>query len=345
MDKISPSASNLFNEEYNNLLAMVLKRIALECEHHEIIKMKPYCPFASEYVREFGKLLRIVYKYNLFEALREEIKWYINLFYAQNLGINAINLIVDCWIMTILGWLKSPECNELANPLKRLKEDIPLIIRETQFVDVESNGDLKNFLNLLLLGDFREIKKFTSSLLEKTHPEEIIISLIIPAVEKVGLLWEKNKLEIFEEHISTVNIGKLLYYLTFLKTPQINYERNILLSCVPGDQHDLASILLETFLELKGWITKNLGRGLPAEQIFKAVNKFKPPAIILVFTMLSMLEETLKTIEMIKKAHPSVKFILGGRGAMMSRSLLTERGVRVAENFNRCHEILIEEIL
>lgn len=233
MDKISPSASNLFNEEYNNLLAMVLKRIALECEHHEIIKMKPYCPFASEYVREFGKLLRIVYKYNLFEAFREEIKWYINLFYAQNLGINAINLIVDCWIMTILGWLKSPECNELANPLKRLKEDIPLIIRETQFVDVESNGDLKNFLNLLLLGDFREIKKFTSSLLEKTHPEEIIISLIIPAVEKVGLLWKKNKLEIFEEHISTVNIRKLLYYLTFLKTPQINYERNICLVVSP----------------------------------------------------------------------------------------------------------------
>lgn len=43
--------------------------------------------------------------------------------------------------------------------------------------------------------------------------------------------------------------------------------------------------------------------------------------------MLSMIEETLKTIEMIKKAHPSVKFILGGRGAMMSRSLLTERGL------------------
>lgn len=339
MSSTSRSASILFEDEYENLLAMVLRRISIECETHENIRIKPSCPFLAEYVREFGKLLRTVYKYNLKEALKDEISWYINLFFAKKLGLNGINLIIDSWIITIQGWLKSPECNELSMPLLELKKEIPSIIEKIKGKEFKSNENVSKLIGFLISGDFNKIQDLIKELFRGSS-SEIITELIVPSTEMIGLLWERNELEIFEEHLATINIERLLNYLNFLYTPDRVYKKSVLISCVPGDAHDLAAKSLGSFLELKGWDVKNLGRGLPSEQILKAVRKLKPHFLVLVFTMISMLDEALDVVKLIKIEFPMLKIITGGRGALHSESILAEKGVYVAGSFNQCHDIL-----
>lgn len=340
MSLISQSAAELFQDEFEKLLAMVLKRISIECESHEKIKIKPTCPIFTDYVRQFGKLLRIVFKYNLMEALREEIKWYVSLFLSKNLGINGINMLLDSWIITIQGWLKSPECNELAKPLLELKREIKPIIEGMKTEKDITNQEISNFVNLLISEDFKGIIEFVSKDIKNRTPTELITELTIPTLETVGALWERDKLEIFEEHLATINIERLLNYINFIYQPEKTYDYSLLISCVPGDYHDLATKSLSSFLELMGWRVKNLGRGLPSEQILKAFIKLKPHVLILLFTMISMLDEALETIDLIKNGHPNSKIIIGGKGAILSEKILTEKGVIVAKSFEHCHETL-----
>ncbi|MCX7988696.1 MAG: cobalamin-dependent protein [Thermodesulfovibrio sp.] len=344
MPGISQSASELFREEYENLLALVLRRISTECEHHKIENIKPHCPFLSDYVREFGRLLLIVFKYNLKEALKDEIRWYINLFYSKNLGLNGINLIIDSWLMTIQGWLKSPECNELSALLIELKDEIPSIIEKLKKIEVITDKNVSELVKLLISGESDRTKSFIKEILNTKTADELITNLIIPTLETIGLLWEKNELEIFEEHLATMNMKEILQYITFLSVPKKIHDKNLLISCVPNDEHDLIATALASYLQIKGWMLKNLGRGLPPEQILKAVKRFNPQALILVFTMISRLEGTLDTISLVKREFPSLSIIIGGRGAILAGSVLAEKGCIVVNSFNECNETLLSKL-
>lgn len=342
MKTISTSAARLFEEEYGNLFAIVQKRICLECESHADINLKDCCPYLIDYSSEFGNLLKIVYKYELIDALNEEIKWYLSLFHFQKWKKNGLSLILDSWIVAIQGWLKSPECNELTFPLKSIKDNLASQTEEIKDIKVAFDNKLIQFVEYLLKGDFHNALNLINQLVENSMPpENIIAELIVPASVEIGLRWQKNEIEIFEEHLATNTIKKLLNYISFLKNPPIKQEKTILISCAPGDEHDLSTLALSTFLELKGLKVRNLGRSLPAEQILKAVQKLEPGILILTFTMISMLEGVLKVIDIVQAAKPDLKILVSGRGAKLTKSLLESKRVIVIENFSELNDLAI----
>lgn len=344
MKSISNSAVKLFEEEYSNLFAIVQKRICLECESHVNINLKDCCTYLVDYSSEFGSLLKIVYKYELIYALNEEIKWYSNLFYFKNWKINGLSLILDSWIVAIQGWLKSPECNELTAPLKKIRDNLALQAEEIKDIEVALDSELIQFVEYLIKGDFHNASYLINQLIENSMPpEEIISALIIPASVEIGLKWQKNEIEIFEEHLATNTIKKLLNYISFLKKPFIKQEKHILISCVPGDEHDLSTSALSTFLEFKGLKVRNLGSSLPAEQILKAVQKLEPEYLILTLSMISMVEGALKVIDLVQAEKPYLKILIIGRGAKLTKTLLKSKKVIVIENYNELNELTKEK--
>jgi len=120
---LTESAWRLFTTEFQQLSSLVQKRIEVQWHYHRRsdgpgLGLEDLLAYADE----FGRMLKVVYRYSLMDALREETKWYARVFSPRGSGHLAFAAILESWIFAIQGVIKPPECNELSAPLKRLHE-------------------------------------------------------------------------------------------------------------------------------------------------------------------------------------------------------------------------------
>ena len=92
--------------------------------------------------------------------------------------------------------------------------------------------------------------------------DQVIVDGILPAMSEVGFLWERRRLDIFQEHLATETVRCVLAGVVWTsKTVAASPQRTALVSCVPGDKHDLVPLALWACLMVRGWAVRNLGTG------------------------------------------------------------------------------------
>lgn len=344
---VSDSASRLFSSEFGNLSALVLKRLELEWHYHQRPDLERTDQQLLHYAIEFGRLLNVVYRYHLFPALREECKWYVTVFGARGSTHDAFALVLESWIMAIQGLIKPPECNELAQPLQSIRDELDRLIDGTPSVYKASIETVHPvLLEKLLGGDVpgaREVISEIASTLDS--PDRLIVEVVLPAMAEVEQRWESNELEIFQEHLATEAIRSLLAGLTMTPESRRKTDDVAIVSCAPGDEHELIPLALASYLAFRGWTVKNLGGGLPADQIARAVGVFKPKALFLTFTMLSRLDGVLDVIEKVHLESGHCRIILGGRGAVLAKTVLESRAAMVALDFDEGFRLAGEGVI
>ncbi|MEE4353595.1 MAG: B12-binding domain-containing protein [Desulfatiglans sp.] len=339
MSAISDSSARLFRDEFANLSAVVYKRLELEWQYHLRQKQVPDVHRLFQYAIEFGRLLQVIYRHKLFDSLHKEAKWYAAVFEARGSGHNSFAVVLDSWIIAIQGTIKPPESHELVRPLQDLRDKLPLLIDQAKDPEeIQSQKAESPLLRHLVRGDMQGAREILSSRLSRGEsPEHLIVDLLLPTMVTIGQLWELNRVEIFEEHLATEAIRNLLSGLPIMirgALPATGHRA--LVSCSPGDEHSLVPMALAAYLEIRGWIVRNLGGSLPASQIALAVASLDPEALFLAFTMLSRLDDALEVIEQTGE-RSGCRIIFGGRGAVAARSILESRGALVAHDFGEAH--------
>jgi MerR family transcriptional regulator, light-induced transcriptional regulator len=337
MNASSDSASRLFAAEFANLSAVVHKRLELECHYHQRPDLEPGVHHLFQYAMEFGRLLQVVYRHQLFDSLREEAQWYAAVFAARGAGYDSFAVVLESWIIAIQGLIKPPECNELAQPLQSLRDGLHSLIdpaRDRRQTAMPTPTLL--LVENLVRGDVRGAREIIASMAqEQPSPDRLIVEAVLPAMAEIGQRWESNEVEIFQEHLATEAFRSLLAGLpAMIQGARPKTGRTALVSCVPGDEHELIPLALATYLEIRGWMVKNLGGSLPASQIARAVAAFAPDTLFLTFTMLSRLDDALEVIERIHREPGHCRVVCGGRGAVAAGAILAARGVLVARDFD-----------
>ncbi len=345
---LSHSASRLFSSEFANLSALVLKRLELEWRYHQRPDLERSDQQLLLYAIEFGRLLKVVYRYHLFPALWEECKWYVAVFGARGSSHDAFALVLDSWIVAIQGLLKPPECNELARPIQSIRDGLESLIEQASNMRGTSIKPVNPaLLEKLICGDVRGAREVISKFATKlVSPDRLIVEVMLPVMAEVGQRWESNELEIFQEHLATGATRSLLAGLAMMHPDsQQKTDAVAVVSCAPGDEHDLIPLALASYLTFRGWTVKNLGVGLPADQIARAVSAFEPQALFLTLTMLSRLEEVLDVIEKVHRESERCRIILGGRGAAAAKGVLESRGALVALDFDEGFRLAREGLI
>lgn len=340
------SASELFESNYNNLLALVLKRMEVELQYHKRSDLKKLEADLIEQLTEFGELLRVVYRYNLTNILPYEAAWYASALSSRGSVNDAFTLLIDSWIIAIQGVIKPPECNLLADPLQEIKINIKSIFSEAEQRRGHSpHIEITNFVDSIIIGDWITAQnQLTAKIANGVKSYELITKLILPAMVEIGSRWENNAIQIFEEHLATETIIRLLAGLSYTSKPEKDINRNALVSCVPNDRHQLVPMALTKFLELKGWRVVSLGNSLPADQIVLAAKKIKPDTIFLSLNMLSRLTDALDLISKLHQNNPEIKIFIGGNGAQLGKSLLQESNAIVIQSFEEAHQLALRGI-
>lgn len=176
-------------------------------------------------------------------------------------------------------------------------------------------------------------------------PLEIINSEIVPALEKVGSLFESGKYFLPQLLMAADSASAAFEYLRseLAKSGVKGATKGpIVIATVKGDIHDIGKNIVRSLLENYGFEVIDLGRDVAPEAIVEAVLKTKCRLVGLSALMTTTVGAMAETIAALKLADSEVKTFVGG--AVLTEEFAKEIGatwyakdamasVRIAEAF------------
>ncbi len=160
-----------------------------------------------------------------------------------------------------------------------------------------------------------ECAKITASLLENHDPMEIVNDMLIPALDKAGVLFEQGKI-FLPQLILTAGSAQAAFAVIKDKMAQSQdapqSKGKIVLATVKGDVHDIGKNIVKVLLENYGYTVIDLGKDVPPETVVNAAIEHKVPLVGLSALMTTTLDAMKETIALLNKKYPECKTVVGG---------------------------------
>ena len=189
-----------------------------------------------------------------------------------------------------------------------------------------------------------EVKKELSS---GKKPEDIINDDLIPAINEVGVLFDKKKY-FLPQLIGSANTMKLAidYLEPMLERKDSGADMpTLVIATVEGDIHDIGKNLVVLMLKNYGYNVIDMGKDVPAEDIIETAMKEHAAIIGLSALMTTTMMRMKDVVEMCKEKHCESKVIIGG--ACITQNFADEIGAdgysKDAAECVRLVERLLEE--
>ncbi len=129
-------------------------------------------------------------------------------------------------------------------------------------------GEVEEFLDLAAAGRPRPAIAQALALLDAGNSvEDLIVGLLAPAQQEVGLRWQAHRWNTAQEHAATAVIDGVLGAIA-LRTPIPSPARGaVLVSCVEEEYHSLPARMGVERLRADGWDVTFLGASVPAHDL------------------------------------------------------------------------------
>ncbi len=166
----------------------------------------------------------------------------------------------------------------------------------------------------IINGKIETVEEATKKALEEDAALEIVNKMIIPALEEVGLRYEKGKIflpQLIKSAETSKKVFEILKQNIKSGEESLSYGK-IAMATVKGDIHDIGKNIVNTLLENYGYEVIDLGKDVSVETIVKAVKeqniKLVGLSALMTTTVMSM-EDTIKAL---RKECPGCKVMVGG---------------------------------
>ena len=158
-----------------------------------------------------------------------------------------------------------------------------------------------------------EARLISERLIEATDGLEIINTHIIPALDKVGLGFEKGKVYL-PQLLMSAEAANTAFSVIRAKAdiPKGDGSKKLVLATVKGDIHDIGKNIVKLIFESYGYEVVDLGRDVPKEVILKALRDSGAMLLGLSALMTTTLPAMEETVALIKNELPRVKILVGG---------------------------------
>lgn len=165
--------------------------------------------------------------------------------------------------------------------------------------------------------------------------DDLLDRLVAPAMARVGTEWAEGKIEVYQEHLATLRLWRILVELQGL-LPTPSDRAPLALGGAPeGDPYLLPTLMAELTLADMGWRTVNIGPNTPVASLFEAVMRHRPRLVWLSVTSMkphaSFFEGYPRLFESAQAKGASV--VIGGQGltaALQDRLVASGFGTRLA---------------
>jgi excisionase family DNA binding protein len=153
------------------------------------------------------------------------------------------------------------------------------------------------------------------ALISGREPADIHLDVITPAMRWIGEQWQQGRLDISDEHGATTVAQRLVARLGPRFTPAGRTSGTIVLGCVTGERHALASALLADLLRSRRFAVVDLGGDTPPESFVTATRVANRPRAVLVGALCDGRDaEVAATLAALRAADLDVPLLAGGAG-------------------------------
>jgi 5-methyltetrahydrofolate--homocysteine methyltransferase len=180
----------------------------------------------------------------------------------------------------------------------------------------------------IISGNVEEsIEAVKEALQGKVPPQEVLDDGLLPAMERVGSLFQEGEIFIPDVFFSAKAMHESMDILRPLLTPSQSTGRGrVVIGTVLGDIHDIGKRLVGTMLEGAGFTVVDLGVEVSPDAFVKAVTEHQPHIVGMSSLLTTTMTNMGVTIEALMKAglRDQVKVLIGG--APVTRSFTEEIG-------------------
>ena len=166
----------------------------------------------------------------------------------------------------------------------------------------------------IMEGDRENIVLLIKSALSSGYSAlELVDTVMIPAIVKVGDLYEKKVYFLPQLMAAAEAMKKALNYLEpQLKKAAAGDKGKIILATVKGDIHDIGKNIVALLLRNYGYSVIDLGKDVAAQTIITAAKKEKPDVIGLSALMTTTMVNMKEVITLARKHGIKEDFLIGG---------------------------------
>ncbi|MBO1330402.1 B12-binding domain-containing protein [Streptomyces sp. VRA16 Mangrove soil] len=113
--------------------------------------------------------------------------------------------------------------------------------------------------------------------------ERVLLELIAPVQERVGLHWAANTITVAQEHAATAINERCISAVADLMAgaPADPARGRVTVACVDGEWHALPARLVAEVLRLRGWTVDYLGAQVPSEHLVAHLHHRVSDAVLL----------------------------------------------------------------
>jgi methanogenic corrinoid protein MtbC1 len=201
----------------------------------------------------------------------------------------------------------------------RLSERDPRVWRLLSSVRLDSataeqNSLQRAYLTAQLSGDRRAaLKLIEAALRDGMKVPELHLTLVEPAQQEIGRLWQENRISVAQEHLAT-SISQLVVTMLYQHLPRGEANGRVaLVACVEGEHHDMGGRMGADFLEMAGFSVRLLGSNVAIQKVVQALAETNADVLGLSATTSFCLPALVRTVEAVRQARPSLPILLGGQ--------------------------------
>jgi DNA-binding transcriptional MerR regulator/methylmalonyl-CoA mutase cobalamin-binding subunit len=182
-------------------------------------------------------------------------------------------------------------------------------------------------LGLVKKRDAHALQRALRSLLLREGLERFVLDSVGPLIQALGERWAAGEIEVFEEHLATEQLYRVLREAVS-QVPVADGRPRVLLTTLPGEPHALGLLLAEALMRLEGASCTPLGAQTPESEIVAAARAGDMEIVALSFSDYFGQAPMREAIARLRAALPS-RVALWCGGAGVARLKKAPPGVQV----------------
>jgi methanogenic corrinoid protein MtbC1 len=335
---VSERASRAFAEALPRLLTLVNDKFSVETRLSSRTTPEELHIIQDAH-GHFGDMLRAVFEFSLYEIMLDEFRTYASALRSRGFGEDYFRRLVEAWIIAVHAAIEHREARELSRVLEWLARNAGALSAEARPPEVALGGPSQEFLGLALSGKRRDVLAYAlERAREGMSPVGIVSDIVLPAMAEVGRLWERNEISVSAEHTAT-EISRYVLQRAMDELPrETALGLGAVVSCVPGEQHDIGALLTAAHLEAKGWDVTYLGRSTPERDLLDTMGEKEPEVGVFSITMIARLPASRDLFVKIRQISPRTRIIVGGHAAGAAAATLAPYVDAVVGGFQDTHD-------
>ena len=190
--------------------------------------------------------------------------------------LEKLRLIRRCMDLGLRpGKIVAAPVQELSARLHKLSGRMP---------DADDGEAFAEIIAVLKTGRVGELRDCLTQLLMQRGLRRFLLEVVAPASAAVGQAWLRGEIEIHEEHVYAEQINQLLRQ-AIGNPSQAGVAPRVLLTTLPGEQHQLGMLMAQAWLSTEGVHCISLGVQTPAFDIVRAASALEVDIVGISFSL------------------------------------------------------------